>query len=62
MRVSGQQHAPAVLYSLEWTPVPTGQEVGWASVLVWKKARGKILCLCQGLNPVIQSVIRHYVD
>jgi hypothetical protein len=29
------------------------------------KARGKILCLCRGLNPdrpVVQSVVRHYTD
>jgi hypothetical protein len=33
--VSGQLHAPAVFYRRESTPVPTGQEAGWASELVW---------------------------
>jgi hypothetical protein len=26
------------------------------------EVRGKILCLCQGSNPAVQSVVRHYTD
>jgi hypothetical protein len=35
MGVSGQQHAPAALYPGERTPVPIGQEAGWAPEPVW---------------------------
>jgi hypothetical protein len=46
--------------------VPIGQEGGWAPELVWtQKARGKIICPCQGSNldcPVVQSVARHYTE
>jgi hypothetical protein len=28
--VSGQRHVPALLYPGERTPVPIGQEAGWA--------------------------------
>jgi hypothetical protein len=35
MGVSGQRHAPALLYPGEGPPVPTVQEAGWASELVW---------------------------
>jgi hypothetical protein len=34
MGVSGQRHAPAALSSYVRTPVPVGQEAGWASELV----------------------------
>jgi hypothetical protein len=33
--VSGQRHTPAILNPGERTPVPTGQEAGWAPELVW---------------------------
>jgi hypothetical protein len=35
--VSGQQHAPAILYPGK-DPVPTEQEAGWAPGLVWTGA------------------------
>jgi hypothetical protein len=52
MGVSGQRHAPAALY-------PRGKDPGTHCVEGWvgpragldAKDRGKILCLCQGLNP-----------
>jgi hypothetical protein len=37
------------------TPVPIGQEVGWASAMVWTKR-------LQDRTLVIQSVVRHYTD
>jgi hypothetical protein len=52
MGVSGQRHAPAMLYPGERTPSThwTGGWVGPRASLD-AEARGKILCLCQGLNP-----------
>jgi hypothetical protein len=47
MGMSGQRHTSATLHPLGKGPlVPVGQEVGSASELVWREARGKILCLC----------------
>jgi hypothetical protein len=43
---------PYPRFSLEErTPVPIGQESGWAPEPVWTQARGKPFCFCQGLNP-----------
>jgi hypothetical protein len=54
------------LHPGEWTPVPTGQEVGWAPEPVWtQRLEEKSSGLCQGSNldrPVVQSVVRHYTD
>jgi hypothetical protein len=52
MGVSGQHHAPAVLYPGEGTPGThcTGGWVGPRAGLD-AEARGKILCLCRGSNP-----------
>jgi hypothetical protein len=48
------------------SPVPIGQEAGWAPEPVWtQEVRGKILCFCRGSNlhrPVVQPVARHYID
>jgi hypothetical protein len=48
----------------ERTPVPIGQEAGWAPELVWtQKLEEKSFRQCQRSNPyhlVIQSVVRHY--
>jgi hypothetical protein len=64
--VTGQRHAPAALCPGKGTPVHTGQEVGWAPEPVWtQEVRGKILCLCRGLNldrTVVQSVGRDSTD
>jgi hypothetical protein len=63
MGVSGQHHAPAALYPGERTPSIhwTGGWVGLRAGLD-AKVRRKILCLCRGLNTVVQSVVRHYTD
>jgi hypothetical protein len=66
MGVSGQRHAPAVLY-------PRGKDPGthWTGGWVDQRAcmdtevRGKILCPCRGSNldrPVVQPIARHYSD
>jgi hypothetical protein len=51
IRVSGQRHAPSVLYPLERTPGThcTGGWVGPRAGLD-TEARGKILCLCRASN------------
>jgi hypothetical protein len=42
-------------------PVPTGQEAGWASELVWKqKLEEKSFASTGDQTPVVQSVVRHY--
>jgi hypothetical protein len=59
--VSGQRHAPAVLYPTAGTRW-TGGWVGPLSGLDTEDG-GKILGPCQGLNPdrpVVQPVVRHY--
>jgi hypothetical protein len=50
MRVSGQRHAPAALYPRgKGRPVPTGQNNGWASDLVWiQRQEEKILFASAG--------------
>jgi hypothetical protein len=52
MGVSGQRHAPAVLYAGERTPGThcIGGGVGLRAGLD-TEARGIILCLCQGPDP-----------
>jgi hypothetical protein len=52
MGVNGQHHAPAAFYPWEkfpgthWTGGWVGPKAGLDA-----EARGKILCLCRGLNP-----------
>jgi hypothetical protein len=52
MWVSGQRHATAAFYQRERTP---GNHWigGWVDLLdgLDTEARGKIVCLCRGLNP-----------
>jgi hypothetical protein len=52
--VSGQRHALAVLYPWERTP-GTHWIRGWVGHRAGQdtEARGKILCLCWGLNPTL---------
>jgi hypothetical protein len=62
--VSGQRHAPAMLYPWGRTP-GTHCTVGWVGRRdgLDTEATGKILCPCQGSNldrPVVQPVVRHY--
>jgi hypothetical protein len=51
--VSGQHHAPAVLYSPgKGPPAHIVQEAGCVSQPVWtQRLEKKILCLCLGSNP-----------
>jgi hypothetical protein len=50
----------------ERTPVPIGQEAGWAPEPVWtQRLEEKSFCLCRVSNldrRVVQSVARHYTD
>jgi hypothetical protein len=52
MGVSGQRHAPAAIYSREWT-LSTHWIGGWVGLRAGldTEARGKILCLCLESNP-----------
>jgi hypothetical protein len=47
-------------------PVPTGQEAGWTSELVWtQRLEEKSLASARGSSvdrPVVQPVARHYID
>jgi hypothetical protein len=42
-------------------PVPTGQEAGWASELVWTQ-RPQEKSFAGDRTTVVQSVVRHYTD
>jgi hypothetical protein len=62
MGVSGQHHAPAILFPGERAP-GTHCTGGWMGLRAGldTEARGKILCPCRGSNPdrpVVQSVAR----
>jgi hypothetical protein len=66
MGVSGQRHAPAALCSGKRTP-DTHCTGGWVGLRAGldTQAREKVFRLCRGSNldgPVVQSVVRHYID
>jgi hypothetical protein len=63
MGVSGQRHAPAAFTPGERTPGTywTGGWVGPRAGLD-AEARGKVLCLCRGSNPVVKYLVRHYTN
>jgi hypothetical protein len=52
MGMNGKRHSPAALYPRERTP-GTHWIGGWVGLCAGldTEARGKILCLCRGLNP-----------
>jgi hypothetical protein len=64
MGVSGQHHAPAALYPRgERTPVPIGQEAGWAPEPVWtQRLEEKSSASVGNRTPVVQPVVRHCTD
>jgi hypothetical protein len=64
MGVSGQRHAPAALYPGEkGTPVPIGQEAGWAPEPVQtQRIKEKSSASVGDRTPVVQSVVSHYTD
>jgi hypothetical protein len=67
MGVSGQHHAPAVLYPPgKGPPVPIVQEAGWAPEPVWtQRLQEKSLLPLSGIEldrPVVQFVVKHYID
>jgi hypothetical protein len=69
MGVSGQRHAPAALYPrgkdprYPGTPVPIGQEAGWASEPVWTQGLEEKSSASVGdRTPIVQPVVRHYTD
>jgi hypothetical protein len=53
MGVSGQRHAPAALYPRDRTPIPIGQEAGWASELVWTRRLEEKSFAPGGINQLI---------
>jgi hypothetical protein len=54
--VSDQRHALAALYPLERPSVPTGQEAGWASELVWaQRLEGKSFASVGDRTYVVRS-------
>jgi hypothetical protein len=51
-------HDPAVFDHRERTPVPTGQEAGWASELVWTHSlKEKYFSSAWDRTPDVQSVV-----
>jgi hypothetical protein len=63
MRVSDQRHAPAALYTQEWTPGThwIGGCVGLRAGLD-TEGREKTFASAGNRTPVVQSVVRHYTD
>jgi len=60
-----QRHVPTTLYPLgkDPTPVPIGQEAGWAPELVsTQRLEEKSLASAGERTPVVQSVVRHYTS
>jgi hypothetical protein len=65
MEVSGQLHAPAALHSEKETPVPIGQEAGWAPEPVWTVSKRKIPSPRRESNPgdpIVQPIASRYAD
>jgi hypothetical protein len=56
-RVSGQGHTPG-----KDTRYPLDTRLDGPGADLDTEARGKIFYLCQGSNPVVQSVVRHCTD
>jgi hypothetical protein len=57
MGLSGQRHAPAVLYhpGTYWIGGWEGPRAGLDA-----EARRKILCPCRDRTPIVKPVVRHY--
>jgi hypothetical protein len=56
MRVSGQRHAPAALPPGKGSPVPIGQEAGWAPEPVWtQRLEEKSFDPAGDRNPIARS-------
>jgi hypothetical protein len=64
MGVSGQRHAPAVLYPRgKGPPIPIVQEAGWVTEPVWTQRLEENSSASVGdRTPFVQSVVRHYTD
>jgi hypothetical protein len=61
--MSGQRHVPAALYPRKRTPVPIEQEAEWASELVCtQRLEEKFFAPAWERIPVVQSIVRHYID
>jgi hypothetical protein len=46
-----------------FTPVPIGQEAGWASELVWtQRIEEKYFASAGDRTPVVRFIVRHYTD
>jgi hypothetical protein len=61
MGVSGQRHAPAVLYPGKGLPVPTGKESEWGSELIWTQRLEENSFVSAGdRTPAAQSVVTLY--
>jgi hypothetical protein len=61
--LSGQHHAPAVLYPQEWTP-GTHFIGGWVGPRAGldTEDRKKSFAPARDQTPVVQSIVRHYTD
>jgi hypothetical protein len=65
MEVSGQLHAPAALPPGKESPVPSGEEAGWATELVWITLRREKSGPYRDSNSdpsIIQPVASRYTD
>jgi hypothetical protein len=64
MGVSGQRHAPGRALTLGKEPtVPTGQNAGWASELVWtQRLEEKYFASAGDRTLIVRSVGVHYTD
>jgi hypothetical protein len=61
--VSGQHHAPVALYPQEKNPSTIVQEAGRASEPVWtQRLEEKSSPSVRDRIPVVQPVVRHYID
>jgi hypothetical protein len=62
MRVSGQGHAPAALYSRKKDPRLDRRLGGPQSCSEHKRLEEKFFASARDRTPLIQSVVRHYTD
>jgi hypothetical protein len=62
MGVSGHHHATAALLPPgKGSPVPIGQEAGWAPEPVWtQRIEEKSFAPAGNRTPIAQPVVRHY--
>jgi hypothetical protein len=62
MEVSGQLHVLDALSLGAESPIPSGQEDGWAPELVWTLWNTVNLAQARSQTPTAQPVAHHYTD